>query len=373
MNSAHFASGPLAWLATIAITTLLLVASSHALWLVVPLLVAIILYYMLYPVVRRLILSGIGRDAAAGLVAGGVTLLAIGIMIPLLPWLAAQSVSGAETLYRYMDGGRLLLDRTLEALESQFAFLKRLSFHAEMTKKANEFGESFLQQQIAAALLGAAAWLPSLLLAPFFAFFFLRDGQVFANLLASAIPNAFFERAIYMFERVDQTARNYFQGLLKLTAIDTALLALGLWAIGIPGAFVLGLMAAIFEWIPVVGTVLGCVMIVLVAATDFPNSPWVVYLCVGLFFGVRLLDNFVFIPLTVGRSIQMHPLPTVLMVFIGGAVAGIAGLILALPLAGVVSAVVGTVGGIVQDPRLRARQAFAKSLRAQRINADLRT
>ena len=41
---------------------------------------------------------------------------------------------------------------------------------------------------------------------------------------------------------------------------------------------------------------------------------------------MRLLDNFFFIPLTVGRSIQMHPLPTVLMVFIGGAVAGIPGL-----------------------------------------------
>jgi predicted PurR-regulated permease PerM len=83
-----------------------------------------------------------------------------------------------------------------------------------------------------------------------------------------------------------------------------------------------------------------------------------------------MLDNFFFIPLTVGRSIQMHPLPTVLMVFIGGAVAGIPGLILALPLAGVVSAIVSTIGGIVQDPRLRARNAYARELLAKRVNAD---
>jgi predicted PurR-regulated permease PerM len=77
-------------------------------------------------------------------------------------------------------------------------------------------------------------------------------------------------------------------------------------------------------------------------------------------------------PLTVGRSIRMHPLPTVLMLFIGGAVAGVPGLVLALPLAGVVSAIVGTIGGIIDDPRLRARHAFARALQTQRINADLR-
>ena len=100
---------------------------------------------------------------------------------------------------------------------------------------------------------------------------------------------------------------------------------------------------------------------VLVAATALPNDPWVVYWTAGVFVFVRMLDNFFFIPLTVGRSIQMHPLPTVLMVFIGGAVAGIPGLILALPVAGVVSAIVSTIGGIVQDPRLRARNAYARA------------
>ena len=73
---------------------MLLVVATKALWLVVPLLLAIILYYILLPIVHRLVVFGVGREAAAALVAGGVTLLAVGIMIPLLPWLAAQSVAG---------------------------------------------------------------------------------------------------------------------------------------------------------------------------------------------------------------------------------------------------------------------------------------
>ena len=372
MTSRYLASGPLVWVATIGFTTLLLVASTKALWLVVPLLLAIILYYMLYPIVRRLVLTGISRETAATLVAGGFAVLAIAVMIPTLPWLAAQSVSGEESLNRYLEGGRVLLERTLAALESQFGFLQRMNFHAEMSRRATELGETFVQKELAETLLGAALWLPSLLLAPFFTFFFLRDGRRFLKMLGSAVPNAFFERTVYMVDRVHNTARDYFQGLLKLTVIDTVCLGFGLWMIGVPGAFVLGLVAAILAWVPVVGSVIGCTMVVLVAATDFPGDPWVVYASIALFILVRLLDDFIFMPLTVGRSIQMHPLPTVLMIFIGGAVAGVPGLILALPLAGVVSAVAGTVGGIVNDPRLRARHAFAHSLRARRINADLR-
>jgi predicted PurR-regulated permease PerM len=306
------------------------------------------------------------------LVAGGFAVLAIAVMIPTLPWLAAQSGSGEESLNRYLDGGRLLLDRTLAALESQFGFLQRMKFQAEMGRKATELGETFVQKELAATLLGAALWVPSLLLAPFFTFFFLRDGGRFVKMLGSAVPNAFFERTIYMVDHVRNTAREYFRGLLKLTVIDTVCLAFGLWVIGVPGAFALGLIAAILAWIPFVGSVIGCIVVVLVAATDLPGEPWVVYAAIALFVLVRLLDDFVFTPLTVGRSIQMHPLPTVLMIFIGGAVAGVPGLILALPLTAVVSAVAGTIGGIVNDPRLRARHTFAKALRAQRINADLR-
>jgi predicted PurR-regulated permease PerM len=141
--------------------------------------------------------------------------------------------------------------------------------------------------------------------------------------------------------------------------------------VGVNGALVLGLMAAVLAWVPFVGSVIACTIVVLVAATDSPGDPWIVYAAIGLFLFVRLLDDFVFMPLTVGRSLHMHPLPTVLLIFIGGAVAGVPGLILVLPLAGVVMVVAGTIGGIVVNPRLRARHEFAKALQSRRVTADL--
>ncbi len=370
--SRYLSSGPLVWAATIACTTLLLVLLKQALWFVVPFLLAIILYYALFPAVRRLTLAGVDRETSAAIVAGVFFLVAVLAMIPTLPWLAAQAVSGEEAVQRYLAGGQALLDRTLTMLESQFAFLKRVEFHAQLGKKIAELSGSHAQDQLTDTLLGAAVSLPGLLLAPFLAFFFLRDGRRFLKFCSDAVPNAYYERTLYMVERVDATARAYFQGLLKLTMLDTICLALGLAVIGIPNAFALGLMAAVLAWVPFVGSVIGCAIVVLVAATDFPSDPWVVYAAVTLFLFVRLLDDFVFMPLTVGRSLHMHPLPTVVLIFVGGAVAGITGLILVLPLAGVIMVIAGTIGGIVNDPRLRARNTFATALRARRITADLR-
>jgi predicted PurR-regulated permease PerM len=372
VRSRYLASGPIVWVATFVCTTLLLLALKQALWLVVPFLMAIILYYVLFPAVRYVTLKGVDRETAAAIVAGSTLVIGIAALVPTLPWLAAQAVSGQEAVFRYLAGGRLLVERSLVMLESQLAFLRELDFHAEMSQRMSDFGGTYLKEHIAGALLAVAAWLPAMLLAPFLAFFFLRDGRRFLKYLAEAVPNAYFERTLYMIDRVDATARAYFQGLMKLTLIDTVCLAVGLAAIGMPSAFGLGLMSAVLAWVPFIGSVIACVIVVLVAATDFPTSPWVVYAAITLFLVVRLLDDFVFMPLTVGRSLHMHPLPTVLFIFLGGAVAGVPGLILVLPLAGVVMVVAGTIGGIVNDPRLGARHAFSKKLHAQRITADLR-
>jgi predicted PurR-regulated permease PerM len=220
-------------------------------------------------------------------------------------------------------------------------------------------------------VLGLAAWTPSLLLTPFLAFFFLRDGGRFQHMLAAAVPNAFFEKTLYLMHEVDRTTRAYFVGLMKLTVLDTITLAVGLKIMGMPGALGLGLLCAVFAWLPYFGSVAGGLLVVLVAATDFPNSPGMAYAAIGLFAIVRLLDDFVYMPITIGKSLHMHPVVTVMMLFIGGAVAGISGLMLALPLMGVVMVVGETIGKVVTDPRLMARFRHARQLRVAQASADL--
>ena len=107
------------------------------------------------------------------------------------------------------------------------------------------------------------------------------------------------------------------------------------------------------------------------ASTDAPADPLIAYSAIGVFIAVRLLDDFIFMPMTLGRSLQIHPLMTVVMIFAGGTVAGVAGLMLVLPILGVVMVIGETLGVLITDPRLRARHRNAMALRRKQASADL--
>lgn len=370
VEESHHGSGPIVWASIIAATCLLLFLFQKILWLVVPFLLALILYYLLYPAMQTLIYKGIGRNTAASLVTLVFLIVLSVIGIGLTPWIAGQIATWQDIVSNYIQGGLQLLDRSLRALEAHWPTLARAHL-ANVTAARLSTGADSVVDHIEPIAIGIMAWAPSLMLAPFLTFFFLRDGRRFQRFLGSAVPNAFFEKTLYLLYEIDRTSRAYFQGLIKLTVLDTLTLAAGLWLLGIPGPFALGLICAVLAWIPYVGSILGGLLVVLVAATDFPDTPGMAYWAIALFGAVRLLDDFVYMPLTVGKSLELHPLVTVLMIFVGGAVAGVPGLMLVLPVLGVVMVIGETIGVVVTDPRLMARHRHALALRRNQASKDL--
>lgn len=371
MRRDRYQSGPLVWVAIIAVTCLLLFLFQKILWLVVPFLFALIGYYLLRPLQERLILGGKSRDTAAVLVSAGAFAVLGIVLVFVVPLLSAQVGTWRATSLRYLNGGLDLLAHTLAWAEQNLPFAERTHPGEQLSRQLAEFGDKLAGTYLTSAAMNAAAWLPSLLLPPFLAFFLLRDGWRFKMFLSRAVPNAFFERSLFLLDRLDHTARLYFQGLIRLTVLDAACLAGGLALIGVSGPILLGVVTAVLAWIPYVGSIVGCLLVVLVAATDFPGQPAMAYAAIGLFVIVRLLDDFLFMPLTIGRSLKMHPLLTVVMIFVGGAVAGIAGLMLVLPLLGIVMVLGESIGEVVTDPRLRARHEHAQELRRRQVTADL--
>lgn len=363
--------GPIVWAANIGATCLLLFTFQRILWLVVPFILALIIYYALLPLKLRLVLRGLSHDQAAVRVAGGAFFALLVLACFGFPVILAEAITWKATATRYLNGGLLMVQTLLGQLECEYEMLAEAHVSQIFAKQLVSFSAEFSEKHLPHIAMGLASWSPTLLLAPFIAFFMLRDGWRFRKLLVRAVPNAYFERSLYLMDQVDRTSRAYFLGLIKLTALDTACLASGLWLIGVSGALGLGLLTAVLAWIPFIGSVLGCVLVVLVAATDFPGNPNVVYATVGLFVFVRLLDDFIFMPMTIGKSLKMHPMLTVLMIFIGGAVAGVPGLMLVLPVLGVVMVLGETIGQLLTDPRLRARHAHERALAAHRVRADL--
>lgn len=368
-ESGH-ATGPLVWVAVIAATCLLLLVFQKMLWLVVPFLLALILFYLLSPPMTSLVRIGVNRDAAALIVSGAFFALSCGLLVIALPWMALRLSEHQVLIEHYLNAGSVLLHQSVVALESRFSLLAQAHISRTLGDRMQHMTGA-IAEQVEPIVIGIATWGPSLLLVPVLAYFFLKDGRHLKLFLSRAVPNAFFETTLYLLHEIDQAGRAYFQGLLRLTVIDTITLAVGLWLIGMPMPLALGLIAAVLAWIPYVGSVLGGLLVVLVAAADFPNDPSVAYWAIGLFIAVRLLDDFVYMPLTIGKSLRLHPLITVLMILVGGAVGGISGLMLVLPILGVVLVIGKTLGIMLTDPRLVARFHHGRALRRREASADL--
>jgi predicted PurR-regulated permease PerM len=367
-------AGPVVWSAIVGVTCLLLVLLEHMLWLVLPFIFGTVMYYTLLGPMRRLLRLGFSRSVSSMLVCaiffGAVAL----IVVAALAWSAAPEDAGSwqDSLALYANGGVAFVRNTMALLEAKFPILAEMHLSSLVNKRFKVFTDTFAQRYLTTILVTAAGWLPSLLLAPFLAFFFLRDGLRFKKFLARAVPNAYFERTLFLLHQVDQTARRYFEGLLKLTVLDTMVLGFGLWVIGVSSPLLLGFISALLAWVPFIGSVVGCMMVVIVAATDAPSNPLVAYGAIAVFILARLLDDFVFMPITLGRSLKIHPLITVLMIFIGGALSGVAGLMLVLPLFGVVMVIGETLGPLMTNPRLRARHRYARALREKQASGDLK-
>ena len=364
--------GAVTWSVAIVVTCLVLFVFQKIIWLLVPGLLALMLYYCIRPVVERSVRRGLSQNAAVNLVMGMFFLITLVLVVKGGLGIAARIADWQAGTARYVEGGQNLMRRTIASLEQRFPALQQAHLGARFERPIDESAGEFAMKHLGPIAIGILEWTPSLLLVPYLTYFMLKDGNRLKKYLVRGVPNAFFEKTLLLFERIDESLQNYFQGLLRLTLLDTISLAAGLWILGVSHPLLLGLGCAVLAWIPYVGSIAGCIVVVLVAATDYPDRMGMAYGCLGLFLVIRLLDDFVYMPLTVGRKMHLHPVLGVLMLFLGAAVAGATGLVLALPVLGTVAVVGEVIAQIVTDKRLRARYRQAKGLAAAISAAALR-
>jgi predicted PurR-regulated permease PerM len=117
---------------------------------VVPFLLALIIYYFLQPATHRLVLqrSCIARPRPPSLAAASSLLLLICAAL-LFPWVSSHAVSWQASMARYIEGGSLLLQKTMDGLEVQFDFLERASLSRNVSEQIAAFTETFAQRYLA--------------------------------------------------------------------------------------------------------------------------------------------------------------------------------------------------------------------------------
>lgn len=362
---------PFIWAGILTATIVILMVFKSILWLVVPALLAVVLYYILLPAVRCLTMSGFSHERAVLLTMAAFLSVAALITLIGAPSIIKRAPTWHDQIARYRTGGTTLLEKTIHTLGTKVPYLRKMNLDHEVTTRMDEYSKHFVENNLEEFFIQALHWLPSLLLIPYLTYFLLLDSSKLKRFILRAVPNAFFEKTLLLCSRIDDQIRAYFHGLLMLTLLDAIFLGSGLALLGIPSAFALGILTSILAWIPYLGSILGCLIVVLVAATDCAQNSWIAYSTILLFLAVRLLDDFVFMPLTVGRSLEVHPVIAVIMIFVGGAFAGVSGLFFVMPVLGIVLVVGDIIGQVLSDERLWARHAHSVRLRRKAANIDL--
>ncbi|MDZ4202393.1 MAG: AI-2E family transporter [Gallionella sp.] len=363
--------GPITWCGIIGSTCLLIFLFQKILWLVVPFLLALLLYYLLSPFCKKLVMSGLSRDVAALMLSGIFLLVMTGGLLLIYPVVIANAGEWHHTLLRYFEGGSRAIETLLYAMQQKFSFLRHSDLSVAVRESMLSLAENFSDKHLGEAMITAVTWLPSLVFAPIIAYFLLKEGAQLRAMICESVPNAYFEKSLYLLHALDRSARMYFLGMLKLAAIDASFLISGLWLIGVPSPLALGLIAALLGWIPYIGPIIGCALAVMVVATDLPGNMPLIYATIALFASLRILDDFLFAPYVIGKNMSIHPLLTLLMFFIGEAIAGVAGLMLVIPILGIIMVIGETLEIIFRDKRLRARHLHARALHQRAASRDL--
>ncbi len=162
------------------------------------------------------------------------------------------------------------------------------------------------------------------------------DAHHFKGYVLGIVPASHKEEIDTLLKRLARTWRAYFRGQLILMVIIGTVTWLGNMALGVRGAFTLGVFAGIMELIPNLGPFLAAVPAVIVAllqgSTTLPVSNWVFALIViGFYLLVQQFENTFVVPRILGEAVDLHALVVMLGVLIGANVAGIVGALLAAP------------------------------------------
>ena len=154
--------------------------------------------------------------------------------------------------------------------------------------------------------------------------------------ILTALPHGIRLRGHRLFEELNATLAAYIRAQLLACVLVGSLCGLGFAVLGIPYPVLLGVLAGVLEFIPLVGPLLLAIVAAVVAALHAP----ILALWAVAFLGIlRLVEDYVIYPRLIRRGIQLHPLAVIVAVMAGAELDGVAGMFLAVPTVAIASVV----------------------------------
>ncbi len=298
--------------------------------LLVPLLMAAGLAYLLNPVIGWAQGFGFRRSVAVTALYLALAVLLAGATVLLGPRIRTEVTGLAERLPELADEVDAALVLAGRDLVQVFPAARRFLPSPEARRGWIDQLIEGRGGQLSDALEQAGHLLLFAALVPFFAFFLLRDTGRLVRLLLNRVPPAHIETSVAVWCEIDRIIGSYLRGVALDGLVIGILASLGLWAIGVPYPLLLGSFAGLANTVPIVGPLLGAAASTLVALTEGQGLGRVGAI-LALFLVMKLADDTMIQPLTIGRSVHLHPVLLLASVVAGGQALGVLGMIIAVP------------------------------------------
>ena len=158
--------------------------------------------------------------------------------------------------------------------------------------------------------------------------YLLSDGPRMGRSLLGRLPQTYHPQLERTLGYLERSVMGYFRGQLLVAVSMGLIVGLGLWLLGIPLALPIAVLVGVLELIPYLGIALGAV---LVAFAALPLG-WLAMLgAVAVLIGAAQLEGHLLAPLIVGRTTRLHPVTVLLALLLGERLAGVGGLLVAVP------------------------------------------
>jgi predicted PurR-regulated permease PerM len=304
--------------------------------------VALLLADGIEPLVNWLERRGLHRALAILTVYLGLVVIFAGILTIVIPPVIEQTQNLINEAPHYFTD----LGSWLQELQG------RTGWSVELSDLTTRLGQLLDQVPLVASgalrfTIGVISGLFGGLVSLVIAFYWLLERREIESTIILLLPPDSRSTAREIINGVHAKLGSYVRGQLFLGAAVGTLSYIGLASLGIKYALVLALVAAVTELIPMIGPWLGGIPAVLVALAV---SPLHALLVIILFVVIQQLENHVLVPKVMQHAVGLSPLTVLLAILVGGSLMGIAGTLLAVPIAAVVEVVLRRT---YIDPRLR--------------------
>ena len=326
---------PIAILAWIALVVVALWAAGHVAQSILILTIAAFLAFALVPAVR-FFQRGMPRPIAI-LVVYLVVLTGISLLLYLIVSTAVQQIIELSyyvgTLLTPTGSGQLT---PLENFVKSFGVptAQILQARSEIITQLGNFATSIAGSTIP-LLQSIFGIILDIILVAVLSIYLLIDGGRAVRWLRNNLPLQQREQGNFILSTFERVIGGYIRGQITLSALIGVLVGVGMAIFQVPYAVLLGVMAFILEFIPVLGTLISGVICVLLALT----KGWLIaVLVLGYFIIVHIIEGDVVGPRIVGKAIGLHPVVSIVSLIAGAELFGLWGALFASPIAGVVQA-----------------------------------